>query len=99
MEYAGKIEKIMKSKKSESVLFKIGVVLLITACLLWIGIVIIPFLPLSSLTQASIVGVLFIVGEIAFWLGTVLAGKEFVTRYKHYCSPKRWSDGKKNIAK
>lgn len=89
----------IKAKSHNKLLFKIGVVLLVLACLLWIGIAVVPFLPLPGATKAGVVGVLIVAGEIMFWLGVILTGKEFVARYKRYLNPKHWKSNKNGATK
>ena len=91
---AGKIVSDMAtdkiSKNTNSVTFKLGVGLLIVSCLLWLSLVIIPFLPITSLAKTGLATSALIAGEVAFWLGAILTGKEFVQRYKKYFNPKNW---------
>lgn len=83
-------------KDDKKLLFQSGVALLMVACFLWVSILVVPFLPLADPYKAGAVGLLLIVGEIAFWLGTVLTGRVFVERYKKYLNPKHWKRDKKN---
>lgn len=73
-----------KGKKINKKSFKLGVVLLVTACLLWLGVLIASFLPLNNSAKIGMAGAMLVVGEVAFWMGTILTGKEFVAKYKHY---------------
>jgi hypothetical protein len=74
--------------------FKIGVALLVVACLLWLSVVVVPFLTVESTIKAGAVGILIVVGEIAFWLGAILTGKEFITRYRQQLDPRNWKQRK-----
>lgn len=78
------------SQDMSKVSFKIGVGLLLTAGLLWLGVVGVPFLPVETAMKVGIVGVLLVAGEVAFWLGAILTGKEFVARYKQHLDPRNW---------
>ncbi len=77
-------------KRDRKILFKIGIVLLIFACLSWACIVAVPFLPISNLAKASVVGFLLIVGEVTFWLGAACTGKELIQNYRKYLNPRNW---------
>ena len=83
----------MTDKTSESInkiSFKIGVVLLAVACLLWVAMAAVPFLSIEFAAKAGVVGALLIVGEVAFWLDAILTGIEFVAKYKQRLDPRNW---------
>ena len=69
---------------------KIGVVLIIMSFILWIFILGAPWLPMSTTVKASIVAILIVLGEIFFWGGTVLVGRDIVKKYVHCINPMRW---------
>jgi hypothetical protein len=58
--------------------------------ILWIFILGAPWLPMSTTLKASIVAILIVLGEIFFWGGTVLVGKDIVKKYMHCINPMRW---------
>ena len=66
----------------ENIVFKIGVVLLLISILLWLSLLVIPFLPLSVGFKAGVAASVFIAAEVTFWLGVICTGREFVRRYK-----------------
>jgi len=43
------------------------------------------------------ISVLFISGEITWWLGIVLLGKQVYEKYKKYFNPKTWFESKKGV--
>lgn len=49
-----------------------------------------PFLPLSSGEKASFAGACFVGAECLFWLGVLIAGKDFVSRFTVYLKPSTW---------
>lgn len=51
---------------------------------------VVPFLKLQTSVKLTLVPVIIIVGEVAFWAGTFFLGKELVKRYKNYLNPLRW---------
>lgn len=83
------------NKDTPNFTFKLGVALLVVACLLWLSFVIIPFLPLGNLLKAGLATSALIAAELAFWLGALLVGKKFVGKYKKYFSPQNWKKRKK----
>jgi ABC-type transport system involved in cytochrome c biogenesis permease component len=60
---------------------KTGIIFIILSFVLWIFIPIIPFLSFSAATKTGIVSGLFIGGEVFFWLGALLAGKDIVKKF------------------
>src|SRR5690625_4419822 len=71
-------------------LYKIGIILIISSLFLWIIPVVVPFTPLSIGMKASLITGAIIVAEILFWTGALLAGKEAATKIRGYFNPKNW---------
>jgi len=85
------LEKVSINKKhNKSILYRFGIGLLILAVLFWIIAAIAPFTPFSIMVKTGIVTGSLIIGEILFWIGAVIVGKEVVTKYKSYLNPKNW---------
>jgi hypothetical protein len=51
---------------------------------------VVPFLKLQTSVKLTLVPVIIIVGEIAFWAGTIFLGKQLVKRYRNYLNPLNW---------
>jgi hypothetical protein len=58
----------------------IGIALVVLSGLLWCCIPLVHMLSISGWWKGAIDAAIFVVAEIAFWVGSVLAGKEFVRR-------------------
>lgn len=69
---------------------KLGLVLIIISFILWIFILVAPWLPISTALKAGIITIFIILGEIFFWGGTVLVGKDIVKKYKECLNPVKW---------
>ncbi|MDE3118497.1 MAG: transporter suffix domain-containing protein [Nitrospirota bacterium] len=67
-----------------------GVACLILSCLLYGGLLLVPFLPFGFGGQALTSASLVIVGEAAFWVGCLLAGRELMVRYRKRLDPRIW---------
>ena len=65
---------------------KLGLLLIITSCLLWVAILFVPILPLSIAQKAIVTASLVIISEVIFWMGILLAGKE-AYRYRRQFNP------------
>lgn len=68
----------------------LGIILIIFSFILYAIILYIPFTPFSPATKGIICTILIITREISFWLGVVILGKEFVTRYLRYINVMPW---------
>lgn len=68
----------------------IGIVLLILSFAFYASLLLLPFLTLAGTTKAAAVTVLIVLAEVAFWIGGIILGKEFVTRYRRFLDPRNW---------
>jgi hypothetical protein len=69
---------------------KWGISLMVLASVLFLCIPVVPFLSVDGKTKITISTILFIAGEITFWGGGLLVGKELFTKYKSYFNPVHW---------
>jgi len=76
--------------KNKSWKFKLGLVLIVLSCLLFLTLPIIPFLKVDSKIKLSISTIVFLIAEITFWTGGLLLGKELFDKYKSYFDPRNW---------
>ncbi len=74
----------------KSIKFKIGIALIIISVIAFLSILVVPFLDFRSGIKIAVSTVLLVVGEISFWLGGFLLGKELFNKYKSYLNPKNW---------
>jgi hypothetical protein len=70
--------------------FKLGLLLVILSILLFASLLIIPFLKIDNKYKISVTTIIIILGEITFWTGGFLLGKEIFSKYKAYLNPKNW---------
>ena len=66
---------------------RLGLGILAISLLFWALLPAIPFLPLSTGKKAAAGGFVFVIAEVTFWLGAVLAGKEVVQKYQDRLNP------------
>lgn len=81
-------------EKPRPLLFKIGIALLLIACLFWLGVIVLPFLPLPGDVKTGAIAFSLITAEVVFWIGAACTGKEFTARYKKHLSLKQWKRSK-----
>ncbi len=69
---------------------KLGVFLMVFSGVFFAFVFIIPLLELN--TRAKVVGATasYIMMQVVFWVGGLLAGKEIFTRYKNKLNPMNW---------
>lgn len=70
--------------------FKLGIILLIVCVVAFLAIPVVPFLAVENSTKLTGSTILFVVGEITFWIGGLLLGKELFSKYKSNMYPKNW---------
>ena len=75
----------------KSLKFKLGLILIIVSIPLFLAIPVIPFLTLERGVKITVSTVLLVAGEIIFWSGGLLLGKELFSKYKSYFNPKNWN--------
>ena len=66
---------------------RIGLIVLAISMVFWASLLVIPLLPLSTDRKALLGGIVFILAEITFWGGAILAGKETVQKYQDRLNP------------
>jgi hypothetical protein len=69
---------------------KLGAVLIIFSAPIFLSLLLIPFLNIENKVKISLSTIIFIIGEIVFWSGGLLVGKELFNKYKSYFNPKNW---------
>ena len=74
---------------------KMGIILIIASFILYGSILLIPFTPFTSGTKVVLGTALAVAGEVSFWVGGIILGKEVVQKYKKYLNPLNWFGGKR----
>ncbi len=69
---------------------KLGITLMIACIPAFLAIPALPFLDMDAETKIKLGTILLIIGEVLFWSGGLLVGKELFTKYKSYFNPKKW---------
>jgi hypothetical protein len=72
------------------VLKKIGVLLFILSFVFYALILMIPLLSVSLQMKTILTSILIVAGEISFWTGGLILGKEVVRKYRRYFNPRNW---------
>jgi hypothetical protein len=75
--------------------FKLGIILIIISVIVFLTLFSMPFIPIGTKFKITLSTVLIICGEILFWVGTALIGKEVWNKYKSYLKSGEWLNKKK----
>ncbi|QPC45595.1 transporter suffix domain-containing protein [Mangrovibacillus cuniculi] len=73
-------------------LYRTGITLIVLSTVLWILLVVIPFLPLTNHQKALGISLSLLVAEIFFWIGAILVGKEVAGKMRRFFLPRYWKD-------
>ena len=76
--------------KNKNWKIKSGIFLMIFSGVFFAMLLIIPFFDIDSKAKITMSTVSLVIGEIVFWSGGLLVGKEFFTKYKSYLNPVNW---------
>jgi len=69
---------------------RLGILLMVISVPFFLFIPVVPFLNIDNKTKITFTTILLVIGEIMFWSGGLLVGKELFTKYKSYFNPKNW---------
>ncbi len=89
---------MLKTLNSRTILI-IAVVLIILSGISFGMIFLVPFLPISLAQKGIFVTGLIITGEITWWTGVAVAGKQVISRYGRYFNPLTWPVFKKKSSR
>lgn len=73
----------------------LGIGLIVLSVVLWLLIPPVYWLPVSTWWKGAIVAGLFIAAEIAFWVGSVMAGTHFARKWRLVQRIKAWFKGRR----
>jgi NADP-dependent 3-hydroxy acid dehydrogenase YdfG len=68
----------------------IGILLVAVSTLAYLLLLAVPLLAATAAAKAGIAGGLIVVGEVTFWAGAALLGRELVARFRQYLNPCTW---------
>lgn len=69
---------------------KLGLFLMLLSTLIFMSLLIVPLLKIIGKEKITITTIIIVAGEITFWSGGLLVGKEILGKYKAYLNPKKW---------
>jgi hypothetical protein len=69
---------------------KIGILLMVLSVTMFLFLFVTPFLNLEKNLKIGLSTLWFVLGEVFFWAGALLLGKELVNKYKYQLNPVNW---------
>ena len=75
----------------------LGVALMLYSGLVYIGFLLMPWLPLTATGKVILGSMIVISGEIAAWSSTIILGTRVLRRYRRWLNPKTWFQSTKTI--
>lgn len=79
--------------------FRIGIGVILISIALFFMLFAIPFLPMDLKTKLTLTPILLVAGEVLFWLGIVLVGKDVYLALKAKVMSGEWLGKKTNQTK
>ncbi len=68
----------------------VGAALVLLSGLLYLAVLVTPFLPLSTGQKIGAAAALVVLAEAAFLVAALVVGREVVRRYRRFLSPRYW---------
>jgi len=76
--------------------FRLGIILISVSVAFFLIIFAIPFIPMNLKVKVALTTTLVIVGEVSFWVGTLLIGKEVYQKFMAKLKSGEWLEKKKD---
>jgi len=73
---------------------RIGIFCIVLSFALYALLLAVPFLPAGASVKTAAAAGLVIAGEVTFWVGGLLLGREVMKKYRRYFSPSYWMNRK-----
>ena len=80
---------------SQKFKLRLGIILIIISVLIFLTLFVIPFVGIDLKFKLSIATALAVAGEVFYWIGVLLVGKEAWKRYKAFLKSGSWLEKKK----
>jgi len=78
--------------------FRLGIVLISVSVAFFLIIFAMPFISMNLKVKVALTTTLVVVGEVSFWVGTLLIGKEVYQKFMAYLKSGEWLEKKKEDA-
>lgn len=68
----------------------LGILLIVVSTLAYLLLLAVPLLAATAAAKTGIAGGLIVLGEVSFWVGAALLGRELAARFRRYLNPCTW---------
>lgn len=75
--------------------FRLGIILISVSVLFFLIIFALPFISINLKVKVALTTTLLVVGEVSFWAGTILIGKEVYNKFMAKLKSGEWLGKKK----
>lgn len=75
--------------------FKLGIILISISVMFFLIIFALPFISMETKVKIALTPFLIVVGEVSFWAGTILIGKDVYLKFKEKLKSDEWLEKKK----
>jgi len=75
--------------------FRLGIILISISVLFFLIIFALPFISINLKVKVALTTTLIVVGEVSFWVGTILIGKEVYKKFMAKLKSGEWLEKKK----
>lgn len=75
--------------------FKLGIILISISVMFFLIIFALPFISMETKVKIALTPILIVVGEVSFWVGTILIGKDVYLKFKEKLKSGEWLEKKK----
>ncbi len=79
-------------RRSYRVRVAVGAALVLLSGLLYLAVLVVPFLPLLTGQKLGVVAALVVLAEAAFLVAALVLGREVVRHYRRFLDPRYWLD-------
>ena len=75
--------------------FRTGIVMISISVVIFLTLFAVPFMPLDAKLKITLGTIFIVAGEVLFWLGTILIGKEVYKKFMVMLKSGEWLNKKK----
>ena len=75
--------------------FRLGIILISVSVTFFLIIFVLPFVSMNIKVKGILITTLVVVGEVSFWVGTLLIGKDVYLKFKEKLKSGEWLENKK----
>lgn len=79
----------------KKVKFKLGIILISVSVTFFLILFALPFVSMDLKVKIALTTTLIVVGEVSFWVGTILIGKDVYLKFKEKLKSGEWLEKKK----